>query len=279
MSDFDQNDKQFKSGSEREYPPPDYGFFARMDYWKPEELAALALGYLPEQLVHEVANQRNIYDQRQRNFLRIHSLILRSIEVGKLQATIRPDLGLEWLVSKEIPFAQALRDEVYRFHPLCNSQKLIGHLFARLQSLDAEIAELDYELTERSDEHSRVTAAWGSLAEDMMTALRDAENKNALLSAENSNLRDKIEKLEARSLETNDNEQEYPKALRSKNILIATMAVKGYGFDPNAARSSVPSEIANDAAYVGLSISNEIVKKHISQICAALLPDYKSGEK
>jgi hypothetical protein len=61
---------------------------------------------------------------------------------------------------------------------------------------------------------------------------------------------------------------------RERNTLdtiLITMAVKGYTFDPNATRSSVPAEIASDALELGLSVTDETVREKL-KAAASLLP-------
>jgi len=54
--------------------------------------------------------------------------------------------------------------------------------------------------------------------------------------------------------------------------LVIGMAVKGYGHDPEASKSTAPKEIADDLAGLGITITDDTVRKYLKQAADAVLP-------
>ena len=54
--------------------------------------------------------------------------------------------------------------------------------------------------------------------------------------------------------------------------LVIGMAVKGYGHDPAAAKSTAPKEITDDLAGLGMSVTDDTVRKYLKQAADTVLP-------
>ena len=54
--------------------------------------------------------------------------------------------------------------------------------------------------------------------------------------------------------------------------LIIGMAMGGYGYDPAALRSKIPTEIENDVTGLGMSVTAETIRKHLKQAVDTVLP-------
>lgn len=54
--------------------------------------------------------------------------------------------------------------------------------------------------------------------------------------------------------------------------LVIGMAVKGYGHDPAASKSTAPKEIADDLAALGISVTDDTVRKYLKKAAGAVLP-------
>jgi hypothetical protein len=54
--------------------------------------------------------------------------------------------------------------------------------------------------------------------------------------------------------------------------LIIGMAIKGYSYDPGALKSTAPKEIADDLAALGMSITDDTVRKYLKQAADTVLP-------
>lgn len=54
--------------------------------------------------------------------------------------------------------------------------------------------------------------------------------------------------------------------------LVIGMAMKGYSYDPEASKSPVPKEIADDLAGLGIAITDDTVRKYLNQAAKGVLP-------
>ena len=54
--------------------------------------------------------------------------------------------------------------------------------------------------------------------------------------------------------------------------LVFGMAIKGYSYDPAAAKSAKPKEIVDDLAELGITITDDTVRKYLKQAADAVLP-------
>lgn len=54
--------------------------------------------------------------------------------------------------------------------------------------------------------------------------------------------------------------------------MVIGMAIKGYGYDPNAPRSEIPKVIADDLSGLGIDITDDTVRKWLRQARDAMLP-------
>jgi hypothetical protein len=74
-------------------------------------------------------------------------------------------------------------------------------------------------------------------------------------------------------------EQNKPLGERERNTLlriIVGMAIRGYGYDPDAARSDIPKAIADDLSSLGLDCSDQTVREKLKEARALLPGDWKS---
>lgn len=66
-----------------------------------------------------------------------------------------------------------------------------------------------------------------------------------------------------------------PLAMRERDTLLKLavgMAVAGYRYDPKAAKSTVPKEISDDLAKLGMVVSDETVRKYLKVAVETVLP-------
>nr|MDP2190767.1 hypothetical protein [Rhodoferax sp.] len=69
--------------------------------------------------------------------------------------------------------------------------------------------------------------------------------------------------------------EEKPLTTRERDTLLKLvigMAVDGYGHDPAAAKSNVPKEVADILANLGMSVSDDTVRKYLKQAADTVLP-------
>ncbi|OOG53007.1 hypothetical protein [Polaromonas sp. C04] len=78
-----------------------------------------------------------------------------------------------------------------------------------------------------------------------------------------------------KELEALEAQTEKPLNTRERDTLLRLligMAVKGYSHDPAAAKSNAPKEIADDLASLGMSVSDDTVRKYLKQAAETVLP-------
>lgn len=116
-------------------------------------------------------------------------------------------------------------------------------------------------------------------SQEQLAALIDAQ-KNLITAKdlESTNLRQRIEELNKRigelasePLQAKSEKPMHAKERESLLKLIIGMAIKGYGHDPKAARSTTAKEIANDLALAGISLDEDTVRKYLAE-ARELLP-------
>lgn len=69
--------------------------------------------------------------------------------------------------------------------------------------------------------------------------------------------------------------EEKPLGTTERNTLLKLvigLAVRGYGYDPKANKSSIPKEIADDLFERGITVSDDTVRKYLKEAAAAFLP-------
>lgn len=54
--------------------------------------------------------------------------------------------------------------------------------------------------------------------------------------------------------------------------LVIGMAVNGYSYDPAATKSTAPKEIANDLSKLGMSLSDDTVRKYLKEAAESVMP-------
>jgi hypothetical protein len=72
-----------------------------------------------------------------------------------------------------------------------------------------------------------------------------------------------------------DSRTEKPLGTRERDTMlkiIIGMAVKGYSYDPGASRSTVPKEVADDLAALGVGVSDDTVRKYLKEAAESVLP-------
>lgn len=59
--------------------------------------------------------------------------------------------------------------------------------------------------------------------------------------------------------------------------LVVGMAIDGYGFDPAALKSPIPKQVAENLELLGLSITDDTVRKYLRQAADSVLPTAKKA--
>jgi hypothetical protein len=176
-----------------------------------------------------------------RKYERVRDLALRAQGAGQLFDPALPGFFIAWAKRTEIDFCPELERAVVAR----------GVVVGDWKSSYDELKKKYEEAVEFLDELSRrVQADQG---------LQDA-------------LRARVAELEAKLNMAPPSERGVlGKERESVLKLIIGMAVKGYSYDPNSSRSTTVSEIASDLAQLGLSLTDDTVRKWLKE-ASELLP-------
>jgi hypothetical protein len=158
------------------------------------------------------------------------------------------------------PFAVAyeqLNTLVVRNFPLVRLGEAIkASLF--IDWLAAERLPLPSRLVEAFSEFGHPKTDWKSLAEKSLL--------------ENKALIDRVSSLETALANFAVSGSANTKERESLQKLVIGMAVKGYRYDPKVGRSGTPKEIADDLAALGISLSDDTVRKYLKDAAEFLPP-------
>jgi hypothetical protein len=103
----------------------------------------------------------------------------------------------------------------------------------------------------------------------------DWQSRAEMALSENNVLKDRVSALETALANIAVSGSANTKERESLLKLVIGMAVKGYAFDPRAGRSGISKEIADDLASLGISLSDDTVRKYLKD-AAEFLPSSES---
>ncbi len=123
----------------------------------------------------------------------------------------------------------------------------------------------------RDPEKSDITLSyWHSLPTTM--TLEDVKESAVFLMKEIDSYSEKYGHLGS-TIKIKSAEKPLPTTERNYLLkLVIGMAMKGYTYDPSAAKSTAIKEIADDLNYLGMSITDDTVRKYLKQAAATVLP-------
>lgn len=245
--------------------------WAARAYWTPSEIAALSLGKHPWSLNDEICKD-NLDSWFTWEFWERRDVFRRAAETGLISWQCPPNKAVELLKHLGIPFVSGLEAAVVRLHPVVNWE-------------DAFLGVLKWAKENQAD-HQRQLADHQAALEE---AKRDRLDSDALrakavkfivkLVTENKEVTARLEQMETGvtkapstdSFAANDNEDlRPPKLQKSHDMMIAGMAIYGYGFDPASKKSDIGTVISSDIAGIGQNLTPPVVAKHVRDACKRL---------
>lgn len=242
--------------------------WAARDYWTPSESAAVSLGKHPWSL-NDDRSKDHLDSWYTLEFWERRDLFIRAAEVGRIPRKCPPNKALELLKQRGIPFVAGLEEAVSRFHPVINWEQGFCAVLKWVKENQHQLADHKAAL-EAAQRDSSDFAVWQAKAHALIEELI----------AENDAVTARLEEMEAavgsvaapETAAANDNaiEKLSPKERYSKDIMLAAMAIEGYAFDPASPKSKIGSEIAEDAAKLGLELTPPVASKHIRDACKRL---------
>jgi BMFP domain-containing protein YqiC len=247
----------------------DFEHFGRCAYLTVAEAVTLSLGKDPRVVNWEMVQPYLGISPFAQDFADRLDLVERSVRWGELSQAFPPLTFLTWAhrfkieVPQEFVRCTFVRGEPIRYwHDLCIEQNTM-------------IAGLREQITCLQQTASRdIAAAEQKNIDDWLGSLDEIENLEkfyrdelALLQQElaaarsaNEALQNKLEALEA------DDKTELSRSERKSLLtIVIASAVDCYGHDPSDGRSAAPGTIASAANRIGLSITDDTVRKYLKE--------------
>jgi hypothetical protein len=240
----------------------DFVHWSKMAHWTLDEAIALSFGKAPE-LVHwrDVSK----YLQLSRfagQYQRRRELATRAVQWKQLYDPVLPGIFLAWAERTDISVPRELTEAVEKRGVQVADWKTLHDKAVEARKQDAEAAEK--QLAEWKQLLDKNTAQLGKQGADWVEIVNAKKVKIAALEA-------KIDALQ--SLQSPAEAEQGIGARERDSLLklVIGMAVSGYAYDPKAARSDRPTEIAGDLERAGVPLDVDTVRKWLRE-AADLLP-------
>jgi hypothetical protein len=231
------------SSIEGENPPKavcaraDFSHWSKAAYWTIPEAVALLFGEDPDRVQRHIKYNRYKIQTFANNYDMIHDLAKRAVISKQLPALVSPGVFLAWAQRNKIDYPPELERQV-----LLNGQK-ISDWQSSYESLRQQYCEKEREIA-------------------ILTQCRDD------LVCRVSDLEWQVQQTEPKPLGTRERD--------SVMKLVIGMAIRGYGYNPLAARNKAIGEICSDLADLGIALDPDTVRKWLQE-AAELLPRQGSG--
>ncbi len=245
--------------------------WAMRAYWTPAEIAALSLGKHPWSL-NEERGEAHRDSWISWEFFERDDIFTRAAEKGLISWECSPPKAIEFMKQRGISYPALLEEAVSRLHRLVNWEQAYSDVLAWAKANQLE--------------HQRQLAEYQTALEGVLDDYfnSEAKLKEAIalikdLIAENAEVTQRLEQMEAsvsapQASETraaNDNDGDLPPKLRkSYEVMIAAMAIFGYGFDPASEKSDIGTDLAGDIAKLGKELTPPVVANHVRACCKRL---------
>lgn len=233
---FEKDQKMFFNQAEAQ---ADFDYWSKMPSWTLDEAIALSFGKNPKVVywsrLEKIPSYTSPFVQE---YIKLRELALRAKSWGQLYDPVLVGIFIGWAKKNDVPFPKELEEKVIaRGNNILDWKKMYDDLLIR----NNENVDRANKLLEDSRKQTE------KLKEEIKVAL---ENKSAT----------PIEKpLKTRERET---------LLK----MIIGMAVDFYGYDPKASKSTVPKEISDNLDLLGISVSDDTIRKWLRE-AAEYLPN------
>jgi len=225
----------------------DFSHWSKASYWTLDEAVALSFGKAPETVSWDQVNIFTKISSFANQYAKTRDLVLRARTMQQLSDPIIPGVFLAWAKRNDISYSVELEEM----------------LVARGQQIADWKTGYD-QIKAQFDTHTKTTE-------------KHLDEKDGLidkLTAEHDQLLVRLAELE----ELTDSSPEKEKPLLTKEResvlkLIIGMAIKGYNYNPNAARNEATKEIADDLAKLGIALDTDTVRKWVKEGVDILPPD------
>jgi hypothetical protein len=246
------------------YANADFEHWAKLSFWSVDEAAALFVGKNPATVTPQSLEKFRSSPLPRRYFL-CREIISRALQMGQLNEATPPFEYLQWSRRMAVDFPSELAIWV----------ETVGEQILDWKTLYLEMKTLAEDARRKTD--AAQAAQLASLREhsDYLDQLREQRReveiqRDALIEAKDkriSALSEMLSSRDAKVLRVELGTRERDTLLR----MIIGLAVKGYGYDPKAARSTIVPDIVSDLELAGVPVGDDTVRKYLRE-AAEYLP-------
>lgn len=225
----------------------DFDYWSKMAHWSIDEAIALSLGRSP-QIVNMKSVQPYLAPDLDRTpaspfaveYARRMELAKRSVTWKQLFDPVLPSLFLAWSRRLELGVPAELTRAVEARGPWLADWK------------------------DMYDEMKVVCEGWQRTSQGQAAKIVGLTDALAQATSERDALSEQAKAPRKADLSTRERETLFK--------LVVGMAVRGYRYDPEAARNDAPGEIAGDLASLGIEVTDDTVRKWLKEAAATVLP-------
>ena len=248
----------------------DFDHWSKTKHWTIDEAVALSFAKAPElvnwRALNNSSNPKVVNSNLCRQYKRIYDLAIRAATWNELFDPVLPGIFIAWARRLDIPFPKELEEKVIArggniadWKTLYESSEATSKL--KYDSLE-KLSQAKYESLEIL--FSQFKEQSNGIHNKAMEIL---DKKNAQIGA----LLQEKESLESTLIELEKQQKnpvEKPLKTREKDTLLKiliSMAIKGYLYKPRTAKNSAVSDIAHDTEKLGIDVSDDTVRKWLSE--------------
>lgn len=238
--------------------------WARMSGWSLDEAIALSFGKDPRVVHWKVIQPLTQVSAFARAYEARREIVMRARQWGQLYDPVLPSLFLAWARRVKIPYPAELEAAITELGQIVGDWKTA---YEAAQKVNADLAE---KLTDSFEERRADSAKFGEMlaAAQAQTALAIEAGK--LVRQQADELRAEAESLREQLAAAVADAAKSQKPLGTKQQesllkIVIAMAVGGYGYDPNAARSDVVSSIGDDLAKLGVPLDPDTIRSWLKR--------------
>ena len=248
----------------------DFDYWARLPWWTLDEAIALSFGRDPDLVNSETIQPYRGRSQFAEEFERRRRLAVRFQAINQLSDPVFPGIFLSWAKQSQMDFPIALEvavearwsqifdwrqfscdQDAYYKKEIEDWRALCELLHEQRNQFAVKVENLEFEVEARNQSIAQLH----SYCENLGAA--SVENESALIDAD-------------KPLHTKERE--------SLQKIAIGLAIKGYGYDPAAGRSSAIKDMVDDMASIGIVISDDTLRKFL-RIGLQFLPQDRPIER
>lgn len=236
--------------------------WSKMAHWNLDEAIALSFGKAPESVNWPVISKYLSLSRFAVEYAQRRELAMRAAHWRQLYDPVLPGIFLAWAKRTDVSVPPELIEAVEKRGVQVADWKSLHDKAVEAGKRDGEAAEKQIAKWKRLLDET--VAQLGQHRADWLEITNDKKGKIAALEAE-------IAALQSQQPVTEDGKRIGARERDSLLKLVIGMAVAAYAYDPKAARSDRPPEIAGDLERAGVPLDVDTVRKWLRE-AAELLP-------